>query len=776
MIYRNLAAQLADAATRAPAITLTGPRQSGKTTLSRSVFPEHPYVNLESLDERAFAKGDPRGFLAQFPEGAILDEVQRAPDLFSYLQGIIDNDPAPGRWILSGSQNFALLASISQSLAGRTEVHQLLPLTWDEILRFPAPPATLAEALFSGGYPRIFDKKLDPSDWFRSYVANYVERDVRTLSNIGNLTAFQQFVALCARRTGQLFKYSSLARDCGISQPTTKAWLSILEASYIAFRLPAFSSNLNKRLIKMPKLYFYDTGLLCWLLGVRQPEHILSHPLRGEIFETWVVSEILKHRIHQGTGASAMHGLSFYRDKHGAEVDLLIEQPDRLILLEVKSTETPSKSPFANIRRIRRHFEDAGHAGDAAIAYGGENFQQRTDGKLIPWRMLRMALLPDIKPVVHVLANGAPLAGANVQVQFPNKTSTYAITDENGEAHFDLYASVLPMTVFVSATGFAEQKIENWVPAERALRIDLGPQHDIETAVSELKDYLAEPQYRIKLSDFVQDTVERVVKTTTSERFSIQEDNSPEPATEAAAERLRRYEAVCETLLAIAVVGGNWAEEEHDPIWRDALQRLDLRERTGGYSLWRDLQRYPATLLLYALGLGAVKANRLRFLDRMLRTPLYKNPQEDISAVQALAPSCLFERGAQAKHILQGMNKRQTSLNARIFDILQPYAERIIPDPDRYALAFDKLEILIALNYVHQLPEAQYRNYPPPGLFTYRDDSRKRVFREIRESLLADQDASPFVTSGIFGRTAGDCGNELAHLEQLAQQGRWLWW
>ena len=651
----------------------------------------------------------------------------------------------------------------------------MLPLTWDEIRRFPKHPTSLEKALLSGGYPRIFDKELEePSVWLRSYVTNYVERDVRTLSNIGNLTTFQRFLELCARRTGQLLKYSSLARDCGISQPTAKAWLSILEASYIAFRLPAFSSNLNKRLIKMPKLYFYDTGLLCWLLGIRQPEHLLSHPLRGEIFETWVVSEILKYRIHQGIGTSTMHDLSFYRDKNGAEVDLLIEQPDRLILLEAKSTETPSKSPFASIRRIQRHFEDSGHSCDVAIAYGREKFQQRTDGRLIPWRMLRMVLLPDIKPTVYVFADGEPLADANVRVRFPNKTSKYAITDKNGEAHFDLYTSVLPMTVFVAAMGFTEKKIEAWIPAERALRIDLGPQHDPEAAVSDLKDYLAEPQYRIKLSDLIQDTVERVVRVTTSEIFSIQVDDSPKPTTESAAERIRKYEATCETLLAIALVGGNWAEEEHYPMWQDALQRLDLRTLDSSYVLWRDLQRYPATLLLYALGLGAVKANRLRFLNYMLNVPLYKNQQEDTSAIQVLAPSFLFEHGAQAQHILQGMNKHQTSLSARIHDTLRPYAERIIPDANRYTLAFDKLEILMALSYIHQRPHD--RDYPPPGLFTYHDENRKRILQEINESLSMEQDASSFVTSGIFGDTIEDCREELAHLEQVIEKGRWFWW
>ncbi|MXW63581.1 MAG: DUF4143 domain-containing protein [Bacteroidetes bacterium SB0662_bin_6] len=473
MIRRNLAAELASAATRAPAITLTGPRQSGKTTLCQSVFPEHPYVSLEFPDDRVFAMDDPRAFLAQFPEGVILDEVQRAPDLLSYLQGIIDNDPAPGRWILSGSQNFSLLESVSQSLAGRTEVHQLLPLTWDEIGRFAEHPANLEEVLFSGGYPRIFDQKLEPSVWLRSYVATYLERDVRTLSNIGDLITFQRFVELCAGRTAQLLNYSSLANDCGISQPTARAWLGILEASYITFRLPAFSANLRKRLIKMPKLYFYDTGLACWLLGIRQAEQLHSHPLRGAIFETWVISEILKHRIHRGMGTSTMHGLSFYRDKNGAEVDLLMEQPDRLILLEAKSTETPSKSLLDGARRVRRHLKDSSRDCDVAVAYGGKEFQQRTDGRLIPWRMLRVVALPDIKPSVYVFADGEPLAGADVLTLFPNKTWKRGITGENGEAHFDLYAHALPMTVFVAAKGFTAQLVEAWIPAEQALHIDM---------------------------------------------------------------------------------------------------------------------------------------------------------------------------------------------------------------------------------------------------------------------------------------------------------------
>ena len=469
MIVRDLAPRLVRAAARSPAITLTGPRQSGKTTLCRAMFPRHPYVTLEAPDERAFAADDPRAFLAQFPEGAILDEVQRAPDILSYLQGVIDDDPTPGRWILSGSQNLSLLASVSQSLAGRTEVHHLLPLTRGEITCFERHPASLEEALFAGGYPRIFDRELDPASWLRSYVATYLERDVRAVSNVGDLAMFQRFVELCAGRTGQLLNYSSLAGDCGISQPSAKAWLSVLEASFIVFRLPAFHANLRKRLVKMPKLYFHDTGLACWLLGIRRFEQLRSHPLRGQVFETWVVSEVLKHRTNQGrTG-----GLWFYRDRNGAEVDLVIDQQAELALIEAKSSSTASASLFAGARRVRRHFESLSRPCDLVVAYGGDQLQTRKEGRLVPWRMLRAASLTDCDPVVTVFAGGKPLSGADVLALLPNRTWKRAVTGEYGEAVLDLHSVHLPMIVFVVADGFSACLERCWTPAERSLHVEL---------------------------------------------------------------------------------------------------------------------------------------------------------------------------------------------------------------------------------------------------------------------------------------------------------------
>ena len=385
MIERDLAPRLARAARQWPSVTLTGPRQSGKTTLCRSLFPEHPYETLEAPDVRAFATEDPRAFLARFPRGAVLDEIQRAPDLLSYLQGVIDADPAPGRWILTGSQNLALLETVSQSLAGRTAVYNLLPLTRGETVRFPRHPDTLDEVLFAGSYPRIFDEGIDPGDWFRSYVAAYVERDVRTVANVGDLAAFQRFVALCAGRTAQLLNYSALAGDCGVSQPTAKAWLSILETSFLTFRLPAFHANVRKRLVKMPKLHFYDTGLVCWLLGIRSPGQLRSHPLRGPVFETWVVSEIAKQRVHRGEPG----GLCFYRDRNGAEADLILQGPAGPAIVEAKAGETASSGLFAGAARVRRGLAGADGPLPAAVVYGGDRPQRRGADRLVPWRQLR---------------------------------------------------------------------------------------------------------------------------------------------------------------------------------------------------------------------------------------------------------------------------------------------------------------------------------------------------------------------------------------------------
>lgn len=383
MVERDLSPRLRAAADHFPAVTLTGPRQSGKSTLCRAVFPDHPYANLEAPDVRDFASTDPRGFLAQFPDGAVLDEVQRTPDLISYLQPLIDADPTPGRWVLTGSQNFALLESVSQSLAGRSAVLHLLPLSYREVIRFDVPEMGLDEIMLTGGYPRIYDKGVPAADWLSSYAATYIERDVRSVSNVGDLITFQRFIELCAGRTSQLVNYSNLAADSGITQPTAKAWLSILEASFIVFRLPAWSGNLRKRLVKMPKMHFYDTGLACWLLGIRTTQQLRTHPLRGAIFESWVVSEIAKHRLNAGERG----GLSFYRDQHKVEADLLVDTQGGIRVIEAKAGQTVTSDLLAPTKRICEVLGEIA-ATQPMVVYGGDAALARNEVRMVPWSMI----------------------------------------------------------------------------------------------------------------------------------------------------------------------------------------------------------------------------------------------------------------------------------------------------------------------------------------------------------------------------------------------------
>jgi predicted AAA+ superfamily ATPase len=368
-----------------PAIVLTGPRQSGKSTLCQKVFAKLPYATLESPDVRAFSLEDPRAFLKQFPQGAILDEIQNSAALSSYLQEVIDREPAPGRWILTGSHNLSVMESTSQSLAGRSAVVYLLPLSRQEVVEFSHHPKTLNEALLAGGYPRIFDRELRPADWLGSYVATYLERDVRSLSNIGDLVTFQRFVQLSAGRISQLLNLSSLASDCGVSQPTAKAWASVLEASFVAFRLPSYHGNVSKRLIKMPKLHFYDTGLACWLLGLRDTAQLDLHPLRGAIFESWVVSEITKQRYNRGES----NGIYFFRDRAGLESDVLVQGRKTLKLVEVKAGQTIASDWAANSLRIREMFARTKQAVSCVVVYGGAQRQERNGVTFLPWHAIQ---------------------------------------------------------------------------------------------------------------------------------------------------------------------------------------------------------------------------------------------------------------------------------------------------------------------------------------------------------------------------------------------------
>ncbi len=366
-----------------PVVTVTGPRQSGKTTLCRTVFPEHRYVSLEVPDTRAFARSDPRGFLEPLCGGAVIDEVQRVPDLLSYVQGEVDSDAQPGRFVLTGSANLALLESVSQSLAGRTALLQLLPCSLDEVRLFPGAPLDLLATVWTGGYPAIFDRGVPAGEWLGAYVATYVERDARQLLNIGDLETFQTFIQMCAGRVGQLLNLSSLGADCGITHNTARAWLSVLETSFLTFRLHPYHANVGTRLVKTPKLYFHDTGLLCFLLGIRQPEQLRSHPLRGAIFESWVASEVLRWRVHRGLRPD----MYFLRDHKGYEVDVLVADGERWLALEVKSGKTVATDFFAALEALPRRITlpPGVRRLDRAVVYGGDEARLQRDIRVVPW-------------------------------------------------------------------------------------------------------------------------------------------------------------------------------------------------------------------------------------------------------------------------------------------------------------------------------------------------------------------------------------------------------
>lgn len=363
-----------------PVVVITGPRQSGKTTLARVAAPKATYLSLEDPDTRSFATEDPRGFLGQLGHQTILDEVQRCPPLFSYLQGVVDADPRPGRFLLTGSSQFEMLDSITQSLAGRASLLTLLPFSLGELRTGGRPTPTIETLLHEGLFPRIHDRGIPASDWLQDYVATYVERDVRQILRIQDLAAFQRFLTLCAGRIGQLVNIASLAADTGITRVTAEAWLSVLEASHLVFRVPPWFSNPSKRLIKTPKLYFCDPGLAAWLVGIRQPSHLTAHPLRGSLFENWVMTEILKARLHHGL-RPALH---FLRDKHGHEVDAFIEAaPHQGHAIEIKSGRTIASDFFEGLDFWRQNLPDLEIR--PWLVYGGDTRQERDRGTALPW-------------------------------------------------------------------------------------------------------------------------------------------------------------------------------------------------------------------------------------------------------------------------------------------------------------------------------------------------------------------------------------------------------
>jgi len=381
MIERTLANKMTALSQKFPVVTLTGPRQSGKTTLVKAVFSSLPYVSLEEPDIRQIALTDPRGFLANLGRGAVLDEVQHTPDLFSYLQTMVDSNP-DAQFILTGSANFLLLERISQTLAGRSAVLHLLPFSLLELENGGYTFEQYESLIFTGQYPRIYDREIAPTDFYPSYIQTYVEKDVRLIKNISNLNAFIQFTQLCAGRVGQLLNYASLANDAGISPNTAKAWLSILEASFITYRLHPYHRNFNKRLVKSPKLYFYDTGLVCSLLGIREAHQVNTHFLKGALFENLVINEFIKRAFNRGERLYPY----FWRDSRGNEVDCLLTKGDTLIPVEIKAGKTMTGKYFCN---LKYWLNLAGMPqGSGYVVYGGDLSLQTGNGFLASWKRL----------------------------------------------------------------------------------------------------------------------------------------------------------------------------------------------------------------------------------------------------------------------------------------------------------------------------------------------------------------------------------------------------
>jgi len=390
LIRRTAAATVRQLARGFPIVVVTGPRQAGKTTLVKRVFAAKPYASLEDPDTREFADTDPRGFLAQFPDGAVLDEVQRCPQLLSYLQGIVDARSAMGLFILTGSQQLGVLAGVTQSLAGRAATLALPPLSVEELRsasRFGSRTA-LAALATTGFYPALYDRsrKLNPPVWHANYIETYLERDVRQIINVENLAAFQRFLRICAGRTSQILNLSQIGADTGVSQPTANQWLSVLEASHIVFRLQPYHRNFHKRLVKAPKVYFADCGLAAHLIGITKPEQFATHPLAGALFESMVVAELVKERRNRGL----VPNLFFWRDSAGAEIDLIIEDDAaKPIPVEIKMGQTLAGDWFASLQKFQRL---AGtRAG--AIIYGGSQPAIRSGVRVLPWRSLSLANL-----------------------------------------------------------------------------------------------------------------------------------------------------------------------------------------------------------------------------------------------------------------------------------------------------------------------------------------------------------------------------------------------
>jgi predicted AAA+ superfamily ATPase len=380
MIPRAIQAEFEVCRREAPVVAVTGPRQSGKTTLARTSCPNRPYVSFEDPLVRERFREDPKGLLHDCRDGAVFDEAQRVPELFSFLQGMVDERPEPGRFVVTGSQNFGLVEQITQSLAGRVALLELLPFAAAELESGGWLGADLDTALFAGGFPPVFDRGLRPGRWYADYVATYLERDVRQITQVHDLGTFTRFLRLCAGSVGQLFNASRIGADCGVDHKTIRKWVSVLEASYVGFLVPPYHANVRKRVIKTPKLYLCDTGLACHLLGIQEPAQLAAHPLRGALFENWVFAEILKHLRNRGS----RQPVYFWRTHGGQEVDFLVEDAGGLIGVEVKSGMSVRPEAGRLLTDVLQEWDGRPRRG--TIVYGGAETATLAGCRLLPWR------------------------------------------------------------------------------------------------------------------------------------------------------------------------------------------------------------------------------------------------------------------------------------------------------------------------------------------------------------------------------------------------------
>jgi uncharacterized protein len=383
MIKRNIISVILEISKVYPILTVNGPRQSGKTTMLRQVFPSYEYVSLENPDNRLFAESDPNGFLDKYSTGVILDEVQNVPQLFSYLQTFVDNSGLMGRFILSGSQNFLLMDSITQSLAGRVAIFKLLPFDFSELDSGGYLPSSYEEMIIKGSYPAVFNRNIPVSTFYSNYIETYVERDLKDLMNIKDLSAFRRFLKLCAGRVGQQLNYATLSNDVNVSLPTVHSWLSILESSFIVYQVQPFFNNFNKRVVKTPKLFFYDTGLVCFLLGIKKPSSLTASSFVGHLFENAIINEFIKQNYH----LSLQKDFYYWRDSNKNEVDLMISNETGYNIVEIKSTRTVTSDLFESLNKL------AAIGGDSIkkkiLVYGGTDTQNRTNYQVWSWKDIK---------------------------------------------------------------------------------------------------------------------------------------------------------------------------------------------------------------------------------------------------------------------------------------------------------------------------------------------------------------------------------------------------